>query len=105
MKLIMQDNGFCNGVELKRNPTEEEIMFCLHDILGFDTEFALSENDTNDGFAEEKEHMCNVFIKFIKGEIEWWALCEAVCCYEAMEEFTIGIFAHLLTWLKEKEII
>ena len=104
MKLSMKDNGFCEGVELKREPTEEEALYCLSEILGFDTEFALSELDETEA-KEAKEDIRKVFIKFLKGKAEWWMLCEELCSYEDREEFTIGIFAHLLTWAEEKGII
>lgn len=100
----MRENGFCEGVELKRKPTEEEVFYCLSEILGFDTEFALSELDESE-LKEVKDDICEVFIKFLKGKAEWWMLCETLCSYEDREEFTIGIFAHLLTWAEEKGII
>lgn len=104
MKLVMRENGFCEGVELKREPTEEEALYCLSEILGFDTEFALSELDETDT-KETKKEIREGFIKFLKGKFEWWELCETLCSYEDREEFTIGIFAHLLTWAEEKGII
>ena len=104
MKLVMRENGFCKGVKLKRKPTEEEVFYCLSEILGFDTEFALSELDESE-FKEVKDDICEGFIKFLKGKSEWWELCETLCSYEDREEFTIGIFAHLLTWLEDKGII
>lgn len=104
MKLIMRDNGFCEGVELKREPTEEEIFYCLSEILGFDTEFTLSGlNETE--LKGTKDDIREVFIRFLKGKAEWWKLCETLCSYDDREEFTIGIFAHLLTWVEDKGII
>ena len=100
----MRENGFCEGVELKREPTEEEVFYCLSDILGFDTEFALSELDETET-KETKKEIREVFIKFLKGKEEWWMLCETLFSYEDREEFTIGIFAHLLTWVEDKGII
>jgi len=104
MKLVIRENGFCEGVELKREPTEEEVLYCLSEILGFDTDFALEGLDETELKGTKKE-IRKVFIKFIKGKAEWWVLCEELCSYEDREEFTIGIFAHLLTWLEDKGII
>ena len=79
MKLVMRENGFCEGV-------------------------ALSELDKTE-IKETKDEIREVFIKFLKGKAEWWMLCETLCSYEDREEFTIGIFAHLLTWVEDKGII
>ena len=105
MKLIMRDNGFCKGVELKREPTEEEIVYCLNEILGFDVEFTLDEYVDEDELEQEKQDICDTFVKFIKGDCEWHCLCDVLYDFDDIDDFTIGNFAHLLTWLEEKEII
>ena len=105
MKLIMRHNGFCKGVELKREPTEEEILYCLNKILGFDVDWALSEFDDEEELEQEKDDIRETFIKFIKGDCVWYTLCDVLYNYDDTDYYTIGNFAHLLTWLEEKEII
>ena len=101
MKLIMQKNGFCQGVELKRKPTKEEAIYCLTEILSFNLDDAFEDIDDWD---EEMEEIYKVFIDFIKGECDWHYLCDAVYCYD-YDDVTIGIFAHLLQYLEEHGVI
>lgn len=104
MKLVMRDNGFCKGLELRREPTEEEIFYCLNEILAFDVDIESTEID-EEVIEQEKNDICHGFIAFLKGDCSWWYLCDILYCYEDKDDFTIGLFAHLLNWLEEKEII
>lgn len=118
MKYIMQENGFCQGVELKREPTWEETSYCLSEILGFDLDYAFELDKPDEEFAEpdemedyldevkkEKEDIQKYFIDFIQGKCEWHSLCDVVYCYDDIDDFTIGIFAYLLKYLEDNGII
>lgn len=118
MELVMRKNGFCKGMELKREPTEDEVVYCLTDILGFDYGNVISDlnvdlkNAEDEEEAEiikeeierEKKNVRKAFIGFIKGDCDWEGLSDALYSWGEYN-FTIGIFAHLITYLKEKEII
>lgn len=118
MNYLMQENGFCKGIELKREPTWDETKYCLEEILGFnldymfeidkpDEEWADEDeiNDYNEEVAEEIKDIHKTFIDFIKGECTWHWLCDTLYCYDDLDEFTIGNFAYLIKYLDEKEII
>ncbi len=118
MEYIMRKNGFCKGIQLKRKPTWDETNYCLTEILGFDMDFALYMDRSNDEYADEdeleeykkdveneKKEIHKTFIKFIKGDCTWHWLCDTLYCYDDIEEFTIGNIAYLLKYLQEKEII
>lgn len=109
MEYLMQENGFCKGVKLKRNPTWDETLYCLNEILGFDVDFTLNEikefDDDNDDIEQEKVDIHRAFTDFIQGECDWNWLCDVLYCYDDKESFPIGIFAYMLKYLETKEII
>lgn len=108
MKYIMQENGFCKGVQLKREPTWEETIYCLTEILGFNLDFLedLSSEDIYfDEFIESKDNIYKTFIAFIKGDCDWYGLCQNIYCEEDNDDFTLGIFAYLLKYLEDYDIV
>ena len=119
MELIMRKNGFCKGVELKRKPTEEEMIYCLNEILGFDYGFIMEDLNLELESAEceeeaesikeeierEKKDIHKAFVGFIKGDVDWYGLCDAMYVYDDVENFYLGNFAHMLAYLEEKGII
>lgn len=94
MKYIMRENGFCKGIKIKREPTWEETIYCLEEILGFDLEYAFDIDKPDEELADkdeiaeyikevvkEKEEIHKTFIDFIQGECEWHWLCNILYCY------------------------
>jgi len=118
MEYIMRKNGFCKGIEVKREPTWVETKYCLEEILGFDLDYGLEIdkpneesadedeiNDYNEEVVEEIKNIHKTFIDFIKGECSWHWLCDVLYCYDSTDEFTIGNFAYLIKYLGEKGIV
>lgn len=113
MKLIMQENGFCKGIKIKRYPTWDETIYCLEEILGFNIDYQFDTKwmspDEADDYAEEfnerKEEAHQAFINFIMGDCDWYGLCNAIYCEENNDAVTLGIFAKLIEYLNEKEIV
>lgn len=108
MELIMQKNGFCQGIKLKREPTWQETIYCLTEILGFNLDYLedLSSNEFYfDEFNETKNEIHKTFNDFITGDCDWYGLCQNIYCEEDNDDFTLGIFVKLIQYLEEKEII
>ena len=68
MELIMQKNGFCQGIKLKRKPTWQETIYCLTEILGFNLDY-LEDLPSNDFYIDElnntKDEIHKAFNDFI----------------------------------------
>jgi len=108
MELIMQDNGFCQGIKIKRNPTWEETIYCLTEILGFNLDYLedlFSDDIYLEEFNERKDEIHETFINFITGDCDWYGLCQDIYCEEDNDDFTLGIFVKLIQYLEEKEIV
>lgn len=108
MELIMQKNGFCKGIKIKRKPTWEETIYCLTEILGFNLDYLedLSSEDIYlEEFNERKDEIHETFINFITGDCDWYGLCQDIFCEEDNDDFTLGIFVKLIQYLEEKEIV
>lgn len=108
MELIMQKNGFCKGIKIKRKPTWEETIYCLTEILGFNLDYLedLSSDDIYfEEFNERKDEIHETFINFITGDCDWYGLCQDIFCEEDNDDFTLGIFVKLIQYLEEKEIV
>lgn len=114
----MQENGFCQGLKLKREPTWDETKYCLEEILGFDLDYGLEIskpneesadedeiNDYNEEVAEEIKNIHKTFIDFIQGKCSLHWLCDTLYYYDSTDEFTIGDFAYLIKYLGEKGIV
>lgn len=108
MELIMQKNGFCQGIKLKRKPTWQETIYCLTEILGFNLDY-LEDLSSNDFYIDElnntKDEIHKAFNDFITGDCDWYGLCQGIYCEEDNDDFTLGIFVKLIQYLEEKEII
>ena len=108
MELIMQKNGFCKGIKIKRKPTWEETIYCLTEILGFNLDY-LEDLSSEDIYLEElnerKDEIHETFINFITGDCDWYGLCQDIFCEEDNDDFTLGIFVKLIQYLEEKEIV
>lgn len=108
MELIMQKNGFCKGIKIKKKPTWEETIYCLTEILGFNLDYLedLSSEDIYlEEFNERKDEIHETFINFITGDCDWYSLCQDIFCEEDNDDFTLGIFVKLIQYLEEKEIV
>ena len=114
MQLIMQDNGFCQGIKVKNVPTWEETIYCLTEILGFNLDYLEYEyddyleyeyDDCIDELNERKKEIQDTFIAFIQGDCDWYGLCNNIYCEEDNDDFTIGIFAKLIEYIEEKQIV
>jgi len=104
----MQDNGFCQGIKIKRNPTWEETIYCLTEILGFNLDYLedlFSDDIYLEEFNERKDEIHETFINFITGDCDWYGLCQDIYCEEDNDDFTLGIFVKLIQYLEEKEIV
>lgn len=108
MELIMQKNGFCQGIKLKRKPTWQETIYCLTEILGFNLDY-LEDLPSNDFYIDElnntKDEIHKAFNDFITGDCDWYGLCQGIYCEEDNDDFTLGIFVKLIQYLEENEII
>lgn len=111
MEYLMQENGFCKGIQIKREPSWDETLYCLNEILGFDVDFTLEEvgefdDENGDELVEdEKKDIQKTFVDFIKGDADWHWLCDTLYCYDDIDSFTIGNFAYLIKHLEEKGIV
>ena len=111
MDFIMRSNGFCQGIKIKREPTWEETLHCLNEIIGFDVDYALSldyeMDDENDRESQEEERQSihKAFIKYIQGDISWNVLCDELYVYEDIDSFYIGNIAYLIDYLEKQGIV
>ena len=119
MEYIKSQSGFCDGVKLQRKPTEEEALYCLGGILGFNLdeisdefvemgEDACSNEEEKSEYSEFKERIIETFCDFIEGNCDWYGLCTAVYDgndYGDNDEFMFGVFVELTKYLEEKGII